>query len=112
MQLSDLGHIVLGPFHDAASAMDALAAQTPDVAIIAYNLRRRSTSKPVAEYLIEHSIPFSFQSGHPSTGVLEKAGFGHCKVILKPVSSITVAAWTLGHGLTKVNARFRNRLYN
>ncbi len=92
MQLSDLGHTVLGPFQDAAAAMDALAAQTPDVAIIDYNLRRGSTSKPVAEYLIEHGIPFSFLSGHSSTGVLEKVGFGHCKVISKPVSPTVLAA--------------------
>ncbi len=60
--LSELGHVVVGPAADLASALK-LAATPIDAAIIDVSLGRHS-GYPVAEALAARAAPFVFATGH------------------------------------------------
>ena len=60
--LADLGHVVVGPAADLASAL-ALAEEPIDAAILDVSLGK-DDSAPVARRLIDKKIPFAVASGH------------------------------------------------
>jgi CheY-like chemotaxis protein len=60
--LADLGHEVVGPAVDLASAL-ALVEQPIDAAILDVTLGK-DDSTPVAQRLIDKRIPFAVASGH------------------------------------------------
>ena len=65
--LSELGHSVVGPAADLASALN-LAATPIDAAIIDVSLGRQS-GYPVAEALAARAVPFVFATGHGADGI-------------------------------------------
>src|ERR1700761_7734577 len=60
--LADLGHEVVGPAADRASAL-ALVEQPIDAAILDVTLGK-DDSAPVARRLIDKKVPFAVASGH------------------------------------------------
>jgi CheY-like chemotaxis protein len=60
--LADLGHVVVGPAPDVASAL-ALTEEPIDAAILDVTLGK-DDSTPVARRLIDKKIPFAVASGH------------------------------------------------
>jgi CheY-like chemotaxis protein len=65
--LSDLGHVVIGPAPDLASALRL--AETPiDAAIIDVSLGRQS-GYPLADVLKDRGVPFVFATGYGQEGL-------------------------------------------
>lgn len=65
--LSDLGHVVIGPASDLASALKL--ADTPiDAAIIDVSLGRQS-GYPLADVLNARGVPFAFATGYGQEGL-------------------------------------------
>lgn len=76
------GYNVLGPVAKVDPGLALLDVETPDVAILDYNLGRE-TSISIARYLNDNDIPYVFLSGQ-----IERVIVGHdipeVKVIAKP----------------------------
>jgi DNA-binding NarL/FixJ family response regulator len=60
--LSELGHLVVGPAHNLATAME-LAASEIDVAIVDVSLGK-DNSYPLVEALISRGLPFALATGY------------------------------------------------
>ena len=78
--LLDLGHVVVGPALDLASALK-LAERPIDAAVIDVSLGRLS-GYPLAELLATRGVPFVFATGHERDG-LEPAWRGR-PILRKP----------------------------
>ncbi len=78
--LADLGHVVLGPAADLASAL-ALAEEEFDAAILDISLGRHTTVS-LAVRLIERGVPFAVASGHAPETI--NAAFAQGLVLSKP----------------------------
>jgi CheY-like chemotaxis protein len=65
--LTERGARVVGPAADAASALQLIAAETIDCAIVDYGLVG-GTSLPVADALVAAGVPFLFASGYDVGG--------------------------------------------
>jgi CheY-like chemotaxis protein len=78
--LADLGHTVLGPAGDLASAL-ALAEEQIDGAIIDISLGRHTTVA-LAVRLVEHGVPFAVASGHAPETI--NAAFAEGLILPKP----------------------------
>ncbi len=61
--VEELGHEVVGPARDVASALALIGPASPDAAIVDVSLRGE-TGYPIAERLAEHKIPYVFATGH------------------------------------------------
>ena len=61
--LDDAGFEVVGPFNRVAQAVDVVHSLSVDAAILDINVNGES-SFPVAEKLVEASVPFMFLSGY------------------------------------------------
>jgi CheY-like chemotaxis protein len=61
--LDELGHEVVGPARNVASALALIGTTPPDAAIVDVSLRGEN-SYPIAERLSERKIPFVFATGH------------------------------------------------
>lgn len=61
--LQSVGFEVLGPFASLDKAMESLASEQPDAAILDLNLNG-TPSTPIAQALAERSIPFLVISGY------------------------------------------------
>ena len=59
--LSELGHLVVGPAHNLATAME-LAASEIDAASVDVSLRK-DNSYPLVEGLIARGLPFALATG-------------------------------------------------
>ena len=72
--LADLGHDVVGPAVDLASAL-TLVEEPIDAAILDVSLGKED-STPVARRLIDRKIPFAVASGHEVKGLEEPFASG------------------------------------
>ena len=61
--LEDAGATVMGPFPFAEEALGALDAETPDAAMLDFELGEGS-SAPIAERLAQEGVPFAFFTSH------------------------------------------------
>jgi CheY-like chemotaxis protein len=61
--VEELGHEVVGPACNVASALALIGSASPDAAIVDVSLRGES-GYPIAEHLAERKIPFVFATGH------------------------------------------------
>lgn len=88
--LEDAGYRVEGPFMSNAQAMQWLASETPDIALLDVMLKD-GTSVEIARALKSRGIPFVVYSGLPPTtlGPSELQGMPWLE---KPVSRETLAA--------------------
>jgi CheY-like chemotaxis protein len=74
-QLTEAGFTVVGPALEAAQALELLAREGCDVAVLDVNLGNGTTSEPIALELKRRAIPFIVASGysrdqHPSAAFL------------------------------------------
>ncbi|WP_017931131.1 response regulator [Robiginitomaculum antarcticum] len=76
------GYVVIGPVAGVASGMSLIERQTPDVAMLDYNLGE-TTSEPIAKDLFRRNIPFLFLTGQMPK-VVENNAFSGAKIISKP----------------------------
>ena len=87
--LAEMGAVVMGPASRNAQALDLVAAEAPDGAILDVNLGDETTV-PVARVLRERGIPFAFATGYGASGVPEEfAGTPH---LPKPFRESELAA--------------------
>jgi DNA-binding NtrC family response regulator len=68
--LLELGHLVVGPAHNLATAME-LAASEIDVAIVDVSLGK-DNSYPLVEALISRGLPFALATGYGQDGIEPK----------------------------------------
>jgi CheY-like chemotaxis protein len=68
--LSELGHVVVGPAHNLATAM-ALAGAEIDAAIVDVSLGR-DKSYPLADALSARGVPFALATGYGQDGIEPK----------------------------------------
>ena len=61
--LRDFGWVVVGPYHDLETALEAAGAEAFDCAILDVNLNGEMVF-PLAENLIDRAIPFLFVTGY------------------------------------------------
>ncbi|WP_042246912.1 response regulator [Paracoccus sp. PAMC 22219] len=79
--LVDLGHEPVGPVMRVDAALQAVAEETFDMAVLDINLAGK-VSFPVAEKLASLGIPFMFASGYGKAGLI--AAFSDFPVLQKP----------------------------
>ena len=79
--LADAGATVVGPAARVARALELLAAEPVDAALLDLNLAGEVTT-PVAEELRRREIPFAFATGYGAAGLPE--GFAGQAVLPKP----------------------------
>jgi len=79
--LLDFGCEVIGPAARLAAALDAVAREQVDLAILDVNVAGEPIY-PVAEALAERSIPFVFSTGYGSAGIRDT--FRDRPVLQKP----------------------------
>lgn len=65
--LAELGHVVVGPAHNLAGAME-LAGSEIDVAIVDLSLGN-DNSYPLLEVLTARGLPFALATGHEQDGI-------------------------------------------
>lgn len=87
--LQRLGCTVLDPVPTLAQALDALAHERPDAAVLDVNLRGERVT-PVAEALHEQGVPFVLVTGYGSARLHEEALQG-VPSLRKPVDSRQLA---------------------
>jgi CheY-like chemotaxis protein len=80
--LEGAGHTILGPAGSVDQAIELLAREAPDIAVIDANLRGES-SAPLAEKLRERGIPFGVCTGYRQADL--RAGFGDVVTLQKPI---------------------------
>ena len=61
--VSRLGYRVMGPFHNLADGSAAVQLETPDFALLDFDLGDGLDSIPIAETLSANQVPFAFISG-------------------------------------------------
>src|SRR4051794_31538857 len=66
--LLDFGCGVIGPTARLTAALDVVARETVDIAILDVNVAGEPIY-PVAEALVERNIPFVFSTGYGSAGI-------------------------------------------
>ncbi|MGO4706753.1 response regulator [Microvirga sp. 2MCAF38] len=79
--LIDFGCEVIGPAARLSAALEAVAREAVDIAILDVNVAGEPIY-PVAEALVERSIPFVFSTGYGSAGI--KDAFRNRPVLQKP----------------------------
>lgn len=79
--LLDFGCEVIGPAARLSAALDAVAREVVDIAILDVNVAGEPIY-PVAEALVQRSIPFVFSTGYGSAGI--KDSFRNRPVLQKP----------------------------
>ena len=70
MSLEQMGYRVLGPVPSPKRAMTLLKSDSCDGAILDVSLGRE-TSESVADYLIDHEVPFFFLTGYSSSSITD-----------------------------------------
>lgn len=75
------GMSVIGPAARLSDALDLAKKNPPDVAVLDVRLQADATTFPLADWLLEHSIPFFFQTSDPS---LIGSRFRDVPVLRKP----------------------------
>lgn len=88
--LQSLGASDVQVASNVASALDYLASQKPDFAVLDYNLGREQ-STPIAETLEEMGVPFVFATGYGDTSMIDER-FRRRPILTKPYSAGNVIA--------------------
>jgi CheY-like chemotaxis protein len=96
--LLDFGCEVIGPAARLASALDAVARERLDLAILDVNVAGEPIY-PVADALLEKAVPFVFSTGYGSAGI--KDAYRDRPVLQKPfaqhdLKQKLLAAWRDG----------------
>ena len=104
--VSDRGCEVCGPHLNPDEALRAVAARTPDAALLDVSLGRDVTSLPVADALAERGVPFAFVTGYGPETAAVVAAHPSRLVIPKPVDPETVGM-LLGELLPQAAGRAR-----
>jgi CheY-like chemotaxis protein len=86
MLLEEWGCSATGPVRTVASALSAVEAQRPDVAILDVNLGDGETSIPIAMELAESGIPFAFLTGYDPSRLDDGATALKAPFLRKPVN--------------------------
>lgn len=90
MALIDAGYDVLGPVGRVQEALDLVQRERPDAAVLDVNLFGQPVY-PVAERLIDMSVPFVFCTGYTQLEVRSER-LRHVLVLHKPVSGSHLAS--------------------
>jgi CheY-like chemotaxis protein len=69
--LEEIGSVVIGPASRIPAALDLIAAEAIDLAVLDLNLAGQSVY-PVAEVLAERGIPFVFITGYGQVSIDER----------------------------------------
>lgn len=80
--LSDIGYKVVGPAGTVTRALELLALELVDGALLDVNLGGGERSYPVADQLLTLNIPFAFVTGYGNAGVDPK--YADVAVLQKP----------------------------
>lgn len=89
--VKSLGHEVVGPLSDEASAREVLKTDECDAAILDYNLGSGTDSREVADMLIERGVRIAFTTGHSRAHLPER--FADYHVIEKPYRDRDISAF-------------------
>lgn len=87
--LLDSGFTVIGPARSVAQALQMLAGEEPDAAVLDLNLGGEN-SAAVADALAARSIPFLVATGYGAAGL--PPGHRHVPVLPKPYDPADLAA--------------------
>ncbi len=87
--LNELGHEVVGPARNVASALALIGSAAPDAAIVDVTLGKE-TGYPVAMRLAEREIPFVFATGRAEGSLLPP--FEGAPMLAKPFDFAAVQA--------------------
>ena len=87
--LATLGHTVVGPVSRVDKALEMVASEALDVAILDVNLNGREVY-PVAETLAARGIPFIFATGYGDVGLSTR--FRDRPILSKPFDRNTLHA--------------------
>lgn len=88
-QVAGLGLGVRGPASDVRGAFDQLRGDMPAAALLDVSLGQE-TSFPVADFLIEHEVPFAFVTSYPREALPLR--YEGCQVVRKPFSRRALTA--------------------
>ena len=80
-ELEDIGAVPLGPARSIREAWDFLQGEPFDTAIVDIDLQHEP-AYPIADYLIERSVPFIFTTGYDAESVPPR--FAGVPVCFKP----------------------------
>lgn len=80
--LESLGHVGVGTADTIASALEKVAGQAFDAAILDVNLRGGELSWPVADALDQRNMPYLLASGGQTDAIPER--FSNVPVLSKP----------------------------
>lgn len=84
------GYSVAGPASTEVRALELLAKDSCDIALLDVNLGTGGTIDSVAQILTERNIRFAFVSGYARTGLPEK--YRHVPLLSKPFDPAHLAA--------------------
>jgi DNA-binding response OmpR family regulator len=87
--LTDAGYDVLGPFPNVRQALDFLESNAIDIAVLDVSLGKEK-SFPIAERLMEHSLPFIFLSGYLEADLPER--MRNATLLAKPFQADQLSA--------------------
>ena len=79
--VADLGHAPVGPAYSLGEALQLVASDEIDGAIIDVSLGRES-AYPLVDVLAARGIPFAFATGHCDAAI--KRGYNAVAVLVKP----------------------------
>lgn len=89
--LTSVGLECIGPFSRVIDALTSLEEEACDFALLDINLGGESTSEPVAEALVDLSIPFVFVTGYGSSAPIDEK-FNHVNRYQKPIRTQDILA--------------------
>lgn len=85
LQLLQTGAQVVGPAESVRQALDLIASERPDRAVLDFRLGAGETSEPIAQMLTERAIPYVLATGVAADSL--PAGFATGVVLTKPYLS-------------------------
>lgn len=91
-ELEDAGAVPLGPARSIPEAWNSLHGEMFDAAIVDIDLQQEP-AYPIADHLIERSVPFIFTTGYDAGSMPER--FGHVPVCFKPAPASDALALLL-----------------
>lgn len=85
--LAELGYKTIGPVQSVQSALDLIAIEAPDAAILDVSLQNEDCYS-VAAALRDRGVRFAFATGHGTNGIAPK--FKGAPVLAKPFDLVAV----------------------
>ena len=80
--LEEIGSVIVGPASRIPAALDLIAAEAVDLAVLDLNLAGQPVY-PVADALMARGIPFVFLTGYRSDGIDRR--YAHIPALQKPI---------------------------